>query len=494
MSGEAIGSQLLGVIDIGSNSVRYVVFETYGASFTPTYNEKLLAGLGRDLRMNGRLNPQGKETTLAALRRFALLARVQGVGQLLVAATAAMREASDAPEFIDQIYRETGLKIEPLSGEEEARLAANGLLAGDVRASGIAADLGGASLELISVGGGTANAGISFPLGPFAMYKGDFDPEKLRVAIKAKLAAAAGIANPGQPLYLIGGAWRNLSLIHQKRTEYPLRVAYNYALEPDEAHGLGQWAAYEGVEELLSWPSVSARRAETLPYAGLMMTILCEQFSPSSVIIAAGGLREGMVYDTLSRQQQARNALFDSCDHLADGAQQAVNFGVPLYEFLNPVSEYLPAGFADANDDRLRRAACHLVGIGKGMHPSYRAAHIFETVLYAPLPDLTHKERAYLALVLFASYTAKSKTPNDAALNHHLSEKEQRAARSYGEAMRFGVVLAGRSYAALEQCTLSADHGALSLHCRAGYEDLLTSRVHYRLERLAAAAGLGLSA
>ena len=120
----------VGVVDVGSNSVRMVVFD--GAARSPAYfyNEKIMCGLGKGLAETGRLNPRGRERALAALRRFALLAEGMDIAPLTVVATAAMREAEDGPEFQAEVLRETGLRLWVIDGDEEARLSAQGVLLG----------------------------------------------------------------------------------------------------------------------------------------------------------------------------------------------------------------------------------------------------------------------------------------------------------------------------------------------------------------------------
>ena len=474
---QAMRASRLGVIDIGSNSVRLVVYEIFGASFTPIYNEKVLAGLGRDLHLTGKLHEAGSALAFAALKRFKILAEAQNLTDVLVGATAALRDASDAAAFINKVRDEIGLDISPLSGEQEAYMSAMGVLAGDHRAQGLAADLGGASLELIRVGGDKVSGGTTYPLGPFSMFKGAFDPKELRPRIETILSQKQLPAlAKGQNLYLIGGAWRNLSIIHQKRTGYPLRVAHNYDLSFEAGRELAQWAiSVAGSYELLNWPNVSARRADTLPYSGLLLDVLLERLEPKHIIIAPGGLRDGLVYDALPAAAKKRSALFDACQALARGNQQGINFGQPLYDFLGGIWAALPHSFDEDTESRLRKAACLLVGIGKGLHPDHKARMVFRTVLYAPLPGLTHKERAYLALMLFSSYTSKKTIPNDPALMHLLSEGQQNAARIYGEAMRLGVAIAGRSRTALSQLSIKTVGGKLMVTAKPKFEDLISA-------------------
>lgn len=480
----------VGVLDIGSNSVRFVVYELFGATFTPIYNEKVLAGLGRELRARGTVSAPGKIEALAAIQRFKLIAEAQDLDHILIGATAAMRDATDAPEFIRQVMAETGLDISPISGEEEARLTALGLIASEPRVEGIAADLGGASLELIEVADKEVGARVSLPIGPFQMIGDDLsDEDAFDVgAIRAKILEHLDDTNiemaKGQVLYLIGGAWRNLAGIHQARHLYPMRTLQAYSMMPGAARDLAKWAYGEGRDDALNWPGIAKRRAETLPFSGLLLDILMERFEPPQVIISTSGLRSGLVYDAMPDTLKSRDALLDGCRDLARGNLQSLHFAEPLYEFLHPLGVSLSNTFSTENEDRLRRAACHLVGIGKGLHADYRAGLVFDDVLYAPLSGLTHKERAYLALILFHSFTQRQGTPNSDAIGLLLTLKERETARIYGTAMRLGVVASGRSPALLLQFHLEYVENMLYLSVVEGSQALLTERVRHRLRKL----------
>jgi exopolyphosphatase/guanosine-5'-triphosphate,3'-diphosphate pyrophosphatase len=467
-----------GVIDIGSNSVRFVVYEIFGSAFTPIFSEKVLAGLGRDLHRTGLLHPGGVALAFAALKRFKMLAQARGLTDVLIAATAALRDAGDAQEFIERVHNDIGFDISPLSGTQEAYISAMGVLSGDRRSSGVAADLGGASLELTQIQEGQVEAGKSFPLGPFSLFKTNFEPMRLRGEITSQLAGSplSGF-DRRQSLYLIGGAWRNLAIIHQKRVQYPLRVAQNYRLDIREAQALARWAwSEDGQEELLMWRGLSARRAETLPYSGLLLDVLIEHLQPKDIVIAPGGLRDGMIYDALPDTVKTTPALFDACEVLVNNGAAGRDFGASLHSFLTAFDGAWPPAFEWKNENRLRKAACLLVGIGKGMNPDHKAKMVFQTVLYAPLPGVTHSERAYLTLMLFASFTEKTTTPNDAALQRFLSDEEQHAARLYGQAMRTAVKLSGRSCNTLNMLSLECGDNRIKLKVKAGHEDLIDER------------------
>jgi len=486
----------MGVLDIGSNTVRFVIYELFGAHFSSVYTEKVLAGLGRELRDTGNLSVKGKALAFDSLRRFKAIADAQGLEPLLIGATAALRVANDAADFIEQVKDATGLDITPISGIEEARLTAMGLLAADPRAQGLAADLGGASLEFVHVQSAEVAEGVSFKLGPFEILGSDpasaknFTDKDIKARVERELTKLDFSKFEGQALHLIGGAWRNLAAIHQKRIDYPMRTLQSYRLSPEDAQDLAIWAYGEGREEILGWSGISARRLETLPYSGYLLNMIIARMKPSGVIISTTGLREGLVYDAMDPGLRTRDSLLDGCRDLARGNLQAVHFAQPLYKFLESAAEHFPKFFDSETENRLRKAACHLAGIGKGLHPDYRARLVFDDVLYAPLAGLTHQERAYLALILFSSFTGKSRPKNGAAVEALLSEEARLYARTYGAAMRLAIVATGRSADLFETFELSVDDGVLNLSVVPSKTALLSDRVIYRLEKLAQLSGL----
>jgi len=175
-----------------------------------------------------------------------------------------------------------------------------------------------------------------------------------------------------------------------------MRTLQAYRLSPEDARDLAIWAYGDGREEILEWSGISDRRLETLPYSGYLLEMIIERMQPSVVIISTTGLREGLIYDAMDPKMRMRDSLMDGCRDLARGNLQAVDFAEPLYQFLEEAAAHFPSYFESENENRLRKAACQLAGIGKGLHPDYRADLVFDDVLYAPLANLTHQERAYL--------------------------------------------------------------------------------------------------
>ncbi len=487
----------LGVVDIGSNSVRLVIYDIFGAHFTPIYNEKILAGLGRDLKATGCLSEEGKSLTLQALQRFSQIAAARNLPPLVFGATAALRVADDAPEFIKHVATETGLNITPISGDEEARLTALGLVSTHPRANGLAADLGGASLELIDIGRNNNGAVIgqrqSLPLGPFDLIGNDLTGlsldrvKEIKKDIKRQLNDHYALLQKGknQTLYLIGGAWRNFAAIHQSYCDYPLKTLQSYAMKPEAALKHARWVYGEGEETVLTWPGMRQRRAETLPYSAILLEVLLELVEPETVVISQSGLREGLIHDSISLDQQQTDPLFDGCRAFAKGSLQTEGFGNPLFEFMKSICTDFPVAFNPEDDERLLKAACLMAGVGKDLHPDHRADASFAAVLYAPVAGLTHQERAFLALCLFRSFSSSRGMPAPDVISTLLTPDQRKVAHIIGSTIRLAFVATGRSSTLLEAFLLSVDNGTVVLSVSQQYDMLLTEQVKFRVSKLA---------
>src|SRR5665213_3804228 len=199
----------IAVIDIGSNSLRLVVFERLGAALMPLLNEKVMCGLGRGIARTGRLNRDGVELAYANVQRFVALARALRVDHLAVIATAAVREARDGAKFAAELERRNGIEVRVIDGAEEARLSALGVLAGIPAADGVAADIGGGSVELVQIEGGngrpTIGSGVTLPLGPLRL--GELGDNKKAIAESIdRIVGDAPVLRTvaGKTLYLVG--------------------------------------------------------------------------------------------------------------------------------------------------------------------------------------------------------------------------------------------------------------------------------------------------
>ena len=270
----------VGVVDVGSNSIRLVVFD--GAARSPAYfyNEKVMAGLGQGLVTTGRLNPEGAVRGMAALKRFAALARSMGIEALTCVATAAVREAEDGPAFQRAVARQTGLKLMVIDGEEEARLSAQGVMLGWPDARGLVCDIGGSSMELAEVGGGQIGRRVTSPLGPFRLQQ--IEGKALRRHIEKIMdGLVEAVSRDHERIYLVGGSWRAIARLDMERRGYPMTVLHEYRMSPDDVLATVKWIGNESLSDLKSRTGISLSRLELVPLAVQVLRQLVLTFQPA---------------------------------------------------------------------------------------------------------------------------------------------------------------------------------------------------------------------
>ena len=281
------------MIDVGSNSVRLVVYENGGRAPLPIFNEKVLCGLGRGLDRTGRMPDKGVRKALDSLHRFARLCPQMGVRDIQAVATAAVREASNGPEFLETVRDECGLELRVLTGDREAEVSSAGVISAMPQASGISADLGGASLELSLLEEGSVVERISLPLGT-VRRNGDESIRDSETAVREQLGNLAWLQRAAdQSLYLVGGSWRALARIHMDETGYPLHVIHNYALDASSASDFCAMLAGWPRERLEAAKGLRSDRLESLPFAAVALECLLEHSGVEEVVFSANGLREG---------------------------------------------------------------------------------------------------------------------------------------------------------------------------------------------------------
>lgn len=461
----------IGVIDVGSNSVRLVVYDVRGRAMQPRFNEKVLAGLGKGLNDTGKLHREGVEMTASALARFASITRAQKVETLHAFATAAVRDATDGKEFVERIKKETGIALRVLSGADEARYAAQGVLAGSPVVDGVAGDLGGSSLELARLVDGKYEAGATYPLGPLALDTGGaFNESKILAKVRDVLSGSRELKKSGDVFFAVGGAWRAIGTLHIELTRAPLRMLQNYEMDAAELMPvLDDLMGGKKHADLLQ--EVARRRASTIPYAAAVLKTVIELGKFKTVMISSHGVREGMIFDSLDETERREDPLEVGLEALvADG--QAAEFGRALADWASEAFPY-------TLNARLSAAACRLVDIGALLHPDHRADLAFDLVARAPLAGLTHKDRAALALAVATRF--KKGVRNEIA-DELLDSETAAKARGLGALMRLAADFSGRSATLLKHARLTCDGDTLELKVAARYRALVSESVERRLE------------
>ena len=478
----------IAVVDVGSNSLRLVVFERLGATLLPHLNEKVMCALGRGIAVTGRLNPDGIELAFANLQRFVALARALGVDHLAIIATAAVREASDGRAFAAEAERQCGVPVRIVEGGEEARLSAAGVLAGIRDADGIASDLGGGSVELVRVAaaaGQPVGAGVSLPLGPLRLAELDDNRKALSETIERAIAGAPVLRQAaGKTLYLVGGAWRAIARLHMEQTHYPLHIIHEYTIARRPAEGFLDIIAGQSRRSLERVTSISRKRLELVPLAALILRELIAAGRPRRIVFSAFGLREGYAAGLLPSDPRI-DPLIAAAKGIAASQSRGGSDGDRLQRWTAPV-------FPDRDEDarRLHRAACWLSDFAWTEHPDYRAEHAFTRSLRMPVAQLNHHERVFIGLTLHARYGGSADDPVKAATRPLLGEGETAEARALGLALRLAYTLCGGALELLDEARLARDaHGIVLELPPAG--SLFTGEVvQRRLDALGRALGL----
>ncbi|MFC3631723.1 Ppx/GppA family phosphatase [Paracoccus angustae] len=428
----------VGVVDVGSNSIRLVVFD--GAARSPAYfyNEKVMAGLGARMAQTGRLNPDGVERGFAALQRFAALAKGMDIDPLTCVATAAVREAADGPAFKDRVERETGIRMHVIDGEEEARLSAQGVLLGWPDARGLVCDIGGNSMELAEVADGRIGKRVSSQLGPFRLQQVGGGKDGLRKHIKKVMAGLAQVMGTHhERIYLVGGSWRAIARLDMERVSYPMTVLHEYRMTPKAVADTVAWIAANDIGALKAQTGLSSSRIELVPLAAQVLAQLTETFAPAELAVSSYGIREGLLYEQMPDSLRKRDPLIEAARFTERQMARMPGSGKKLYQFLRPLFQH-----AAPERDRLIHAACLLHDISWRAHPDYRADACFDNVTRANMAALSHPERVFLGLALLHRYKNSRAGSPMAPLFKLLSDAEIADAEILGKAMRFGAMLA----------------------------------------------------
>ncbi|MEM8730860.1 MAG: Ppx/GppA family phosphatase [Pseudomonadota bacterium] len=427
----------VGVVDVGSNSVRLVVFD--GAARSPAYffNEKVMCGLGAGMAETGRLNPEGRLRAHRAIARFQMLATQMGVPPLTAVATAAVRDAEDGPAFCKEILETTGLDIHVIPGEEEARLSAQGVLLGWPDATGLVCDIGGSSMELATLDAGEVRHTMTSNLGPLKLQTIAGGRRGRQAHIKQVVADMhATFGQERKRLYLVGGSWRAIAKIDMALRGYPLRVLHEYKMAPSDVIKTASFIQQNDPNVVRSAAKVSGSRMDLIPYATDVLTRLVRTFRPTDVAISSYGIREGLLYEQMPPKVRDRDPLIEACQFAETKDARSPGYGRTLFRFVLPL-------FTDVSPQRLRliKAACLLHDVSWRAHPDYRAETCFDYATRANLGGLDHAERVFLALALLHRYTNKRSGSRVEKLFSLLTPKQVDQAEVLGKAMRFGAML-----------------------------------------------------
>ena len=439
------------IVDIGSNSVRLVIYESFTRTPATVHNEKAICGIGRNMVSSGKLNAEGITMALEALARFRMMADALDAPMREAVATAAARDATNGQEFVRRAEAAWGSPIRVLSGEEEARLAAEGVLSGTPEADGLVADLGGGSLDMVTVKQGRTGQAMTFPYGPLRLMDiAKDDTDKARKLVDEGLGEMSRLGSlEGRSLYAVGGIWRSFARIDMEECNYPLHVLHHYAIPRARALRLCKVAAHLSRKSVERMKVISRRRAEALPYGAVVLERLLQIGGFKDVVISAYGLREGLLHAQLSEAEREKDPLLEFATNMNAQLARSPGHAEEMFKWMAPA-------FASENAEleRIRHAACLFSDIAWRRHPDDRAFGAYNQVLTAPFAGADHRARALIATAIYHRYSGDEDFPRDLANAGLLNEEDELRAKKIGLAARLGFALSASAVGELPHYTL----------------------------------------
>lgn len=486
-SADVAASGRVGIVDIGSNTVRLVVYETPVRLPIPIFNEKAQCGLAHNMGKTGRLDPDGMTHAFRTLVRFSRLAEAMGVAHLEIVATAAVRDAEDGRAFAERAERVCGQPVHVLSGAEEARLAAVGLLNGVPDADGVLGDLGGGSLDLVGLDCGQIGQFATLPVGHLRLAEdSEGRRDVARGLVSQRLAQAPWLDRvDGRTVFAVGGSWRALARIFIEQTHYPLHVLDNYTIGFFDALRLANLIANLSDRTMGQLRGLDQRRIDTLPFAAIALAELLEVARPAEIVFSGFSMREGQMLELLPPHLRRQDPLISACEYQAERTSRFAVHGQEIHDWMTPL---LPA--ENEAERRLRLAKCLLSDIGWSEHPDYRAEHAYHRVLRVPFPGLTHTARARMALAIWVRYGGEPDDSMVATARLLLDEGERERATVIGAALRLAHSLSGGAPGMLSQTRLRIDRDRLALELPADRAAFASEAVERRFRNLARWRGL----
>ena len=456
----ASSGKRVGVLDIGSNSVRLVVFEGGHRMPIPIFNEKALCGLAAEIQETGRLSKTGRISAIVNIRRFIEISREMELSSLDVLATAAVRDAENGPEFVSDLESRFNCHVRVLSGDDEAKLSALGVISAYPEAEGVMGDLGGGSLELVDISSGFPRQFATMPLGPLRLGEmSTGNRTSLRHRIDHQLTALPWLDRlHGRSLYAVGGAWRSLARAHMAEIGYPLNVIHGYEMGSSDAVKFFDRLSYRPTNTKSAVPGVSRRRMASIALAALILSRVLSVGKVDRLVFSAFGLREGCLYDALGDDEKTVDPLLASCAEIAAGVGR---FPLAPRAVERWAKGFLPG--LNAREERLSTAISILSDLAWAEHPGYRDEHAFHKVLRLPVVGLNHEERVFIALAILARYSGGIDHSCSYPVVGMVSKERRKLALTIGLALRLGLTLCGGVSRLLGEIEVSLHEDRISI-------------------------------
>lgn len=476
----------IAVIDIGSNSIRLVIYASGGRYPFPLFNERSNCRLGEGLGEDNLLQPSRLKAALTTMSRFAVIMKSMDVTTVHAVATAAVRRARNADDFTRPAEAIIGHPISVLSQDEEAHYVSRGLTLNMPNATGLVADLGGGSLEVVALQHGEYRHATSFNFGHLS--------EVSEAEVERSLTATPWIAAFGADcIYGVGGSFRALGLAYIEQSGYPLAVLHGLRIPGRDANQL--LSDFAGDKSDFS--GVPLGRQKTMSTAAMIMHQLLRHAGAGRIMVSGTSIRDGLIADRELGDHDRADFLQVVGKEISRTSHRFKGVPDALISLLQPLFSRPDTDNADrlalAHDKfmRLLKAACRLSDLCWHEHEDVRGDLGARRVLGLPVNCVSHKERIWLATAIYHRYvgqkTNKARPPE---LDHILSRRRRAEATTIGLGLRFALSFSGGTAGALNRLRLGNDGKVLTLHVSPDVAAFIDGQTRRRFEQVAESAGL----
>ena len=437
--------QKIAIIDIGSNSVRLVLFEIYkNHSFRVIDDIKESPRLGEGIFVEGLMKESNMDRALEALKLFKSLCDHNEVDKILAFGTAAVRTAKNTSYFLDRVKKECDIDVSVLRGEDEARFSFYGAINSLDIKEGLLIDMGGASCELVHFQNREIKNSISLNFGSLSIMeefglKDSISEEKeklLEESIEEQFAKVLWLKELKDiPLVGVGGTIRNLGKINMEKTKYPIPNLHNYYLAPQELEGIYNLLKVKDLREKQKVEGLAKSRADIISGASFVFSKLVKYANLSGVVISGKGIREGFLYNYLTTRGKEiddvfKYGLFNVCERYGISKEH----GLEIYDTSSEFFEKLKFPHKLEENEKIMKTMSYLCLSGVNVSYYDHDIHSFYMILNSRIDGITHKELLMSALA--ASQQNKRNTNYD-KYKTILNEKDIYEINIYGLLISF---------------------------------------------------------
>ena len=425
------------------------------------YSEKVFCSLAKNLEIDNKIPKKNFKQAINVIKRFYKIAADIGSNEVIIFATAAVREAENGVKLKKEIESITKKEMIVLSENDEVKLSSQGVLSSFPNANGIIADLGGGSLELSFVINGVIQNYRSLKIGVvrflnlFLKDKNGFEK-----SIKKELNKITWFkGDPDTTLYLVGGSFRSLAKLHIWATDYPLSIVHGYTIKKDEALNVIDLASNVRSKTIKEIPDIEQERSKTIPVAGQILKFLLKKIYLKKIIFCSQGLREGFIFSLLPPEEKKVDPLIFSSKKISKNFDNSFFDGELIFNWLQPI-------FQNENENfkRIRLALSHLSELSYWQNfKDIQANYALNTVLYYPFLSITHEQRVFLAMSIYISCGGKLLNTDILKFSRLLKKDATNAARVLGQSIKLSYLVSGGLYKNLEKFRIEAKNNEIFL-------------------------------